>query len=114
MAGRERVMAQGEYLYMLRVTRPGVLSEGPTEAEAAARERHFDYVRGLKEAGALILAGRTQAEPERSVGLVIFRADDAEAARAIMEADPAVAEGIMTAELFGFPVAFAGDFTDNS
>ena len=107
-------MAQGEYLYMLRVTRPGMLSEGPTEAEAAARERHFEYVRGLKEAGALILAGRTLAEPEQSVGLVIFRADDAAQAQAIMEADPAVAEGIMTAELFEFPVAFAGEFTHDS
>jgi len=104
-------MAQNEYLYMLRLVRPALLSEGPTPAEAAIRDRHVRYVEGLKTSGALILAGRVRTEPERSFGLVIFRAADATEARLVMEADPAVGDGLMTAELFEFPVAFAGSFT---
>ena len=66
------------------------------------------------KAQALILAGRVHAEPERSFGIVIFRADDEAAAQAMMQADPAVNEGLMTAELYEFPLAFAGEFTAES
>jgi uncharacterized protein YciI len=104
-------MAQNEYLYMLKLVRPALLSEGPTPAEAAIRERHVAYVQGLQSSGVLILAGRVQTEPEQSFGLVIFRAADETAARQVMAADPAVGGGLMTAELFGFPLAFAGSFT---
>lgn len=107
-------MAQSEYLYMLRLVRPELLSEGPTEAEAVVRERHVDYVAGLQAGGELILAGRVHTEPERSFGIVIFRAADEDAARVVMQTDPAVSEGLMTAELYRFPVAFAGKFTQES
>jgi len=104
-------MPQNEYLYRVVLVRPAMLSEGPTPEEAAIRERHVAYVGGLQESGDLILAGRVRAEPERTFGLVIFRADDEAAARVIMESDPAVSEGLMTAELFEFPLAFAGSLT---
>ncbi|NLL89375.1 MAG: hypothetical protein GX228_10760 [Firmicutes bacterium] len=38
-------------------------------------------------------------------GVVIFEADSEEEARFLMETDPAVEEGIMTAELFPYRVA---------
>jgi len=104
-------MAQNEYLYLLRLVRPALLSEGPTPAEAEIRDRHVRYVRSLKLSGVLILAGRAHTAPEQSFGLVIFRAVDKAAARAVMQADPAVSEGLMTVELFEFPLAFAGSFT---
>jgi uncharacterized protein YciI len=104
-------MADSEFLYILRLVRPALLEQGPTEQEAATRQRHVEYVAGLEQSGELILAGRVHTEPDRSFGLVIFRAADMDAARAVMEGDPAVSEGLMTAELFEFPVAFAGRFS---
>jgi hypothetical protein len=53
----------------------------------------------------VILAGRTLTTDERGLGIVIFRAPSADAARAIMEGDPAVRQGVMRAELFPFRVA---------
>lgn len=104
-------MHKTEYLYTLKPVRPAMLAGGMTEQEAASRQRHLDYIGGLAESGALILAGRTQAEPEHSLGLVVFHAEDEDTARRVMESDPAVAEGLMTAELFPFPVAFKGRLT---
>jgi len=104
-------MPDNEYIYMLRLNRPEMLTEGPTEEEAAIRSRHVDYIQGLLDQVVLVLAGRTQTGDGSSRGLVIFRAEDAAAAQRVMQADPAVAEGLMTAELFPFPVVFEGSFT---
>jgi uncharacterized protein YciI len=38
-------------------------------------------------------------------GIVIYRAADASAARALADADPAVRDGIMSAEVFPFRIA---------
>lgn len=42
---------------------------------------------------------------EKTFGIVIFEADSEEEAQLIMKNDPAVAEGIMTADLFPYRVA---------
>ena len=103
-----------EYLYMVRLTRPQLLREGPTEAEAAALERHEAYLRRLTETGVVILAGRTQTDDERSFGVVVFRADSLEDAEGIMRDDPAVLEGVMEGELYPYRVAFRSDGPDPS
>ena len=54
----------------------------------------------------LILAGRTQEAA--AIGIVIFRTSSDEEAMAIMNGDPAVANGIMTATLHPYKVAFKG------
>jgi uncharacterized protein YciI len=54
----------------------------------------------------VLLAGRTLNESDPSqFGVVIFEAASEEEARAVMEADDAVREKIMTAQLFPFSVA---------
>lgn len=97
-----------QFVYILRVVRPGMLTEGFTEAEQSSRDRHVAYVSALADAGVVLLAGRTQVNDERSMGLVILQAESDEAAREYMHNDPAVAEGIMTAEFFPYKVAFWG------
>lgn len=94
-----------EYLYLLRPARLGMVTEGPTPEEARIVGEHFAYLKGLTEAGVMVLVGRTQNNDENTLGLAIFRADDDAAARAIMEADPAVRQGVMTAELFPYRIA---------
>lgn len=55
----------------------------------------------------LFTAGRT-LDPARGVfGIAILRADSEAEARAIMQNDPAVKNGVMHAELFPYRIAFA-------
>ena len=93
------------YLIVLRPVRAGMLTEGPTEQEAAIVARHFAYLQEHARAGRVRLAGRTTEDDERTIGLVLLAAASDAEARSIMDADPAVAEGVMRAELHPFRVA---------
>ena len=64
---------------------------------------HFERLQRLLAEGTLILAGPTLGPV--NTGICIFEADDEEAARRIMEDDPAIASGIATGELRPFMVA---------
>jgi uncharacterized protein YciI len=98
-----------QFLYRLTLKRTALLTEGPNEAEQAILGRHFDYLQKLAAEGSLILAGRTLTTGPETFGIAIFEADDDAQAQAIMSADPAIAEGLMTAELFPYRVAVARD-----
>ena len=94
-----------EYLYRIVPTRLGMLTDGPTDVEQQTVSEHFAYLEGLLAAGTLILVGRTTNNDERTFGIAIFRAESDEAAREIMNNDPAVKHGVMRAELFPYRVA---------
>lgn len=94
-----------EYIYMLKVTRPEMLTEGPTIDEEQALDRHFRYLQEQLTAGRVILFGRTQTTHDATFGLVIFEASDDDAAEAFMQADPALAEGCMSAEVYPYLIA---------
>lgn len=97
-----------EYLYVLKPTRLAMLTEGPTEREQNIVAEHFAHLTRLTEAGVMILVGRTQNADENTMGLAIFRAEDDDAAREIMNSDPAVSNGVMTATLYPYKVALIG------
>lgn len=59
-------------------------------------QRHVEHLRALERAGVLELAGPF---PGRGAGMVVIRAADEVAARAVAEADPFVAEGVRTLDL---------------
>ena len=69
---------------------------------------HVAYLRELTERGVVQLAGRTLNTDESSFGIVIFQAESEDAARKIMDEDPAVRKGVMEAALFPYRIAFAG------
>jgi uncharacterized protein len=94
-----------QWLYILKPTRLGMVTEGPTVEEAATVSRHFAHLQALTEKGVMILVGRTQNADENTIGLAIFEAEDEAAARNLMESDPAVAGGVMTATLYPYRVA---------
>lgn len=96
------------WLYTLRPTRLEMLTEGPTEDEGRIVAEHFAYLKALVEQGSVLLAGRTSDAGPDTRGLVIFEATDEGAARAIMEADPAVVQGVMTGTLQPYSIALAG------
>lgn len=94
-----------QWIYVLKVTRLEMLTEGPTPEEDEIVGRHFDYLQDLTEKGVMILMGRTQNNDESTFGVAIFEAENEEAARRIMENDPAVAGGVMRATLYPYKIA---------
>jgi uncharacterized protein YciI len=83
-----------------------MLVSGPTPDEAATIGRHVAHCAVLGNQGVMLMVGRTQTTTPDTMGLAVFIAEDEAAARAIMESDPAVMEGVMTADLFPYRIAF--------
>jgi len=94
------------FLYVLRATRLGMLTEGPTDEEARVVARHAEHLQRLAHEGTVHHFGRTAVDDERTLGLVVFEAEDEAAARALADADPAVAAGVMCAEVFPYRQAY--------
>ena len=92
-----------QFLYILRLV-PELLDERSwIEQQEGAVGEHFSRLQGLLDDGQLILAGRTLDDNPQ--GLVILEVETEEEARELMETDPAVVHGVMTAELFPYRVA---------
>jgi uncharacterized protein YciI len=94
-----------QFLYVLRVA-PHLQDESKwSDKDKAATSRHFERLKKAAAEGKVILAGRTTEALDKTFGLVVFEADNEAAAKAFMEADPAVAAGVMTATLHPYSVA---------
>ncbi|MDQ2698843.1 MAG: YciI family protein [Actinomycetota bacterium] len=96
-----------QWLYRIVPRRPEMVTD-PTPEEQRIVGEHFAYLVDLRDRGIAILAGRTQ-EATGTFGITIFEADDEEAARDVMTADPAVAAGVFLATLHPYRVAVARD-----
>ena len=94
-----------QFLYKLKLIPRLLAPEAWTDEDNAIVEEHFDRLKALHEEGILILAGRTLNEDASQFGLVVFKAATEENARKLMNADPAVSNGVMTATLFPYRVA---------
>jgi uncharacterized protein YciI len=94
-----------QFIYVLHLVPRLYNDKNWTKEDNAALGRHFArFQEGIKT-GQLILAGRTSESGDKTFGIAIFEANDEAAARKFMEEDPAVASGLMTAELHPFAVA---------
>jgi len=94
-----------QFIYVLKPTRLEMLTQGATPEEIETVSRHFAYLKDLTEKGVMILMGRTQNNDESTFGIAIFEAEDESTARRIMENDPAVMGGVMTATLYPYKIA---------
>ena len=99
-------MELSQWMYVVRPTRPEMLTERPTADEQATIGRHAAYCDSLGKAGVALMVGRTQTNTPDTIGISVFLARDEQEARGIMENDPAVKEGVMSAQLFPYRVAF--------
>jgi uncharacterized protein len=97
-----------EFLYKVQLVRGDMLRTGPTPQEQAVVAEHFAYLQDLTARGVIILVGRTLNTDESAMGLAIFRAESEDAARQIMNNDPVVKKGVMTATLYPFRVLLQG------
>jgi len=94
-----------QFIYVLRLVPRLHADSAWTKEDTAALERHFARFQEATKSGQLILAGRTSEPGDKTFGIAIFEAPDEDAARKFMQEDPAVAGGLMTAELHPFAVA---------
>lgn len=104
-ASLDATPADKQWLIMLSPATEGVRDGSDPEAVKAVGE-HFQRLVRLRDAGQVLLAGRTMDDD--SIGLVIFTAPNAEAAEAFMNEDPAVSRGFMHAKLHPYAVAIEG------
>jgi uncharacterized protein YciI len=94
-----------QWLYHLVPARLAMVTGEATAEEIETVSRHFAYLKDLTEKGVMILMGRTQNNDESTFGIAIFEAEDESAARMIMDNDPAVMGGVMTATLYPYKIA---------
>lgn len=94
-----------QFIYILKLI-PRLIDQAKwTQREENIVDRHFAKLQKLLGDGKLILAGRTLNMDEKTFGIVIIEVESEEEALNIMNNDPAVSEGVMTAELFPYRVA---------
>jgi uncharacterized protein len=94
-----------QFIYCIKPTRLAMLTDGPTEDEAAVIAEHFAYLERLVAQDVVLMAGRTMNADEHTFGIVVFVAKSNQEATEIMQNDPAVSRGVMTAKLFPYHVA---------
>lgn len=94
-----------QFIYVLKLIPSLLKAEKWTEREEKIVNNHFNKLQGLLADCKLILAGKTADLDENTFGIVILEVESEEEALNIMKSDPAVAEGIMKAELFPYSVA---------
>jgi len=94
-----------QFIYVLRLVPRLHADSAWTKEDNVALGRHFTRFQDAAKSGQLILAGRTSEPGDKTFGIAIFEAPDENAARKFMQEDPAVAGGLMTAELHPFAVA---------
>ena len=91
-----------EWIYFIHAPRER-FAETMTDEEQEVWGVHFERLQRLTREGVMILVGPTLGPV--NTGIAVFEAPDEEAARRIMEEDPAIASGIGTGELRPFVVA---------
>jgi uncharacterized protein YciI len=93
-----------EYIYLIHPYRHGFY-DSPTLEEQTVMEEHFRYLQRATEAGTVLLAGPCL---DHTFGLIVFRAENDQAANAFMFNDPSVEKNVMAAELHPMRVALHG------
>lgn len=94
--------------YYVFIYRPGRKWLPGRSIQAQPLESHFAYMAQLEQGGALCLGGPF-TDDAGAAGII--RAADAAAAQAIVDADPAISDGVMTAELHPWYPSVLGTIT---
>jgi uncharacterized protein YciI len=99
-----------QFIYMLKLIHELLDEKNWTSIEEDIVEAHFKSLQYLLSEGKLILAGKTLDIDERTFGIVILEVESEEEAKSLMDNDPAVKGGMMTAELSPFRTALMRSF----
>jgi uncharacterized protein YciI len=91
-----------EWIYFIHAPREDFAAT-MTDEERAVWSEHFERLQRLHAEGTIVLVGPTLGRT--NTGIAIFEAPDEQAARMVMEEDPAIASGIARGELRPFRVS---------
>lgn len=105
-------MEEKHFIYTLKLKKLYLDRQKWTAREHNIAETHFDHLKKLTKEGKAVLAGRTLNKDETQFGIVILKAASEQEARSLMENDPAVKKGLMTAELYPFRIATQNGFNN--
>ena len=97
----DHALPVAEWIYFLHPPRDDFAAT-MTDAEEEVWRRHFSRLQQLTRDGVLVLAGPTLGK--LNTGIVVFEADDEEAARELMNHDPVVSGGYAQGELRPFRI----------
>jgi uncharacterized protein YciI len=89
------------FAYVLRLIRRESFGKFSSQEEKIVDE-HFEYLKKKLNEGKLILAGPCL---DGEFGIAIFRAASKKEAESFVKNDPAIKDGVMTAELHPFRVS---------
>jgi uncharacterized protein YciI len=84
-----------DYIYLIHPLRHQFF-DNPTLQEEAVMKAHYEYLNKATSEGVVLLAGPCLDE---TFGVVVFKAESDESARAFMLNDPSVESNVMMAEL---------------
>ena len=90
-----------QFVYIIKPFKPD-FAETANEEDNRIMGIHFQYLESLLEKGILIMAG---PETTGKFGLCVLETGTEEEARDIMNNDPAVLNGVVSAELFPYRVS---------
>ena len=105
-------MPREQFLIRLQPVPRLVEADNWTDRENRIVADHFRRLQQMLADGTLILAGRTLNKDETMFGIVILEAESEGEARRLMNEDPAVKGGVMTASLFPYRVALIREGND--
>jgi uncharacterized protein len=93
-----------EYIYLIHPYRHGFF-DTPTDEEETIMDEHFAYLKKGAEAGTVVLAGPCTDD---TFGVVVFQAENEDAANVFMFGDPSVKKNVMAAELHPMRISIRG------
>jgi uncharacterized protein len=101
MKGIDSVAETKTYIYKNQLVDMGKFGNFTPDEQQLISD-HFEYLKQALKHGQLILAGPCL---DAAFGLVIYRADSMEEAQRFMEADPAIQQGLMIADLHEYRIS---------
>lgn len=111
--GGKTMAEKQQFISMMKVGRPELQDDffgKLTPEEMAAFEQHGSYLKKMFDEGKIIFAGPSVEENEEHYAIVVLDTKDKAEAEAIMNADPAVAIGILTSHVTVFQVFLSREF----
>ncbi len=97
-----------QFIYVLKLTERYTRPENWTAETNQIVGAHFNYLKGLFESGIVKFVGKTEygIEHPDNWGISIFEAANEDEAQKIMQQDPCIINGVMTASLHPFRTVF--------
>jgi len=97
-----------QWIYILQLQPKYTKPDNWTEDTNRIVGEHFNYLNSLFNQGTVSFVGKTEygIEHPDNRGISVFEAEDELAAKAIMQNDPCILGGVMTAKLHPFRVVF--------